>query len=150
MLHNNSDLNHSSHQPSMEDILSSIRSIVSGNKKPGEWSQKDTHMDEEDILDLRHPVEHASENTRPSPSDGFLSSQTQDALMTALDPLKKINKSSSKDSDTTISTKSLEDVVREALKPFLKPFLKDWLDLNLPQLVQTIVREEISRVLSKK
>jgi uncharacterized protein len=38
---------------------------------------------------------------------------------------------------------SLEDVVRDALRPMLK----SWLDENLPDVVDRIVRAEIERVI---
>ena len=39
-------------------------------------------------------------------------------------------------------SRSLEDVVRDTLRPMLKA----WLDDNLPQLVERLVREEIERI----
>ena len=53
MLPNTSQDLNVSQQPSMEDILSSIRNIVSGNKKPQSFERED----EDDILDLHHPVD---------------------------------------------------------------------------------------------
>jgi len=38
--------------------------------------------------------------------------------------------------------RTLEDITRE----LLRPILKDWLDDNLPELVERIVREEIGRL----
>jgi cell pole-organizing protein PopZ len=38
--------------------------------------------------------------------------------------------------------RTLEDVVREMLKPMLKA----WLDANLPNMVERLVRAEIERV----
>ncbi|HEX8231817.1 MAG TPA: DUF2497 domain-containing protein [Caulobacteraceae bacterium] len=38
--------------------------------------------------------------------------------------------------------RSLEDVVRE----LLRPLLKEWLDANLPQIVQAKVQEEVERI----
>jgi uncharacterized protein len=38
--------------------------------------------------------------------------------------------------------RSLEDVVRE----LLRPLLKDWLDANLPAIVQAKVQEEVERI----
>ncbi|MEL0090777.1 MAG: DUF2497 domain-containing protein, partial [Rhodospirillales bacterium] len=40
---------------------------------------------------------------------------------------------------------SLEDLVRD----LLKPMLKQWLDANLPNMVETLVREEIKRIRSQ-
>ncbi len=38
--------------------------------------------------------------------------------------------------------RSLEDIVRE----MMKPMLKDWLDQNLPAIVEQTVREEVERI----
>ena len=40
------------------------------------------------------------------------------------------------------SDRTLEDVVRE----MLRPLLKQWLDDNLPQIVEASVREEVERI----
>jgi hypothetical protein len=40
------------------------------------------------------------------------------------------------------NARTLEDIVKE----MMRPMLKDWLDENLPGLVERIVRAEIERV----
>jgi cell pole-organizing protein PopZ len=40
------------------------------------------------------------------------------------------------------ANRTLEDITRE----LLRPFLKSWLDENLPQIVERIVREEVGRL----
>ena len=42
----------------------------------------------------------------------------------------------------TGSTKSLEDIVRE----LMRPMLKDWLDENLPGVVERVVRKEVQKL----
>jgi cell pole-organizing protein PopZ len=39
---------------------------------------------------------------------------------------------------------TLEDIVRESLKPLLR----EWLDANLPDLVERLVRKEIERLVT--
>ncbi len=41
--------------------------------------------------------------------------------------------------------RTLEDIV----KALMRPLLKEWLDANLPHLVDRIVREEIERVVGR-
>jgi cell pole-organizing protein PopZ len=41
--------------------------------------------------------------------------------------------------------KTLEDVVKE----LLRPMLKDWLDVNLPPLVERIVEKEIVKLVGR-
>ena len=40
------------------------------------------------------------------------------------------------------SAKSLEDIVRE----LMRPMLKDWLDENLPGVVERVVRKEVQKL----
>jgi cell pole-organizing protein PopZ len=40
------------------------------------------------------------------------------------------------------SSRTLEDIVSD----MLRPMLKEWLDQNLPSVVEDLVREEIERV----
>jgi cell pole-organizing protein PopZ len=46
----------------------------------------------------------------------------------------------------TVAGNSIEGLVRQ----ILKPMLKRWLDDNLPDIVETIVREEVARVASRR
>ena len=39
-----------------------------------------------------------------------------------------------------------ENTLEDLLKDMLRPLLKEWLDANLPDLVERMVREEIERV----
>jgi cell pole-organizing protein PopZ len=41
-----------------------------------------------------------------------------------------------------IEGRTMEDIVKE----LLRPMLKEWLDANLPSLVEQIVREEVERL----
>lgn len=71
---------------------------------------------------------------RSDPQSSLMSPQTDDAVTAAFGRL----------ADTILSRdpKTLEDLVKE----MLRPMLKDWLDDNLPVLVEKLVREEIERV----
>ena len=46
----------------------------------------------------------------------------------------------------TAGGRTMEDVVLDALRPMLK----DWLDTNLPSLVEAMVAKEISRITGKR
>ncbi|HWV61943.1 MAG TPA: DUF2497 domain-containing protein, partial [Sphingopyxis sp.] len=46
----------------------------------------------------------------------------------------------------TVAGRTMEDVVLDALRPMLK----DWLDANLPPLVEAMVAKEISRITGRK
>ena len=71
---------------------------------------------------------------RPMPDRGLISSETVAAVDSAFNTL----------AHTVIgqNARTLEDLVRE----MLRPMLKSWLDDNLPNMVERIVRAEIERV----
>ena len=76
----------------------------------------------------------AREASQPPDGAESLSPETAAAVGAALDALAR--------SVAAQSPRSLEDVVRDTLRPMLKA----WLDDNLPQLVERLVREEIERI----
>ena len=107
-----------SNDPSMEDILASIRRIINEDAPPPPPLARSTPpvepapppADEEEVLDLVEPEAPAA----PSPVAG-----------------------------TPVgSGKTIEDLVRE----MLAPILRQWLDENLPDLVREQVASEISRI----
>lgn len=83
-------------------------------------------------------------------ADAILSEDSADATKDALgklkDTVKETNKRPQKDispSKELRSGETVEDLVVEALKPMMK----DWLDENLPKLVEEIVEREIDKLM---
>jgi hypothetical protein len=76
--------------------------------------------------------------------EGVVSGQTREAVAEAFSQLASQSAAAKvRDAYTKRSgDETLEDLVRMALKPVLR----DWLDRNLPGMVQTIVEREISRL----
>jgi cell pole-organizing protein PopZ len=141
-------------EPSMEDILSSIKRIIAeeGEAAPAPRQKKpirpaalaaraaaapDSAQDDDEILELSDPVP-ASKPVKPSRADDdILSRQTADASRGALEALSRlVVKPDTAGSDT------LEGLVRE----MLRPMLREWLDANLPELVEQMVAREIARI----
>jgi len=74
---------------------------------------------------------------RAAPADPILSPRTAEASRGALDALSRlIVKPEVEGGDT------LEALVRE----MLRPMLRDWLDANLPAMVENMVSQEIARI----
>ena len=104
-------------------------------------------FDENDDIvfeDLPEEPAMSAENAEPLLSDAansnLMSSVTENAAAAAFGALSSSLITSSGDART------LEDLVGE----LLKPMLKDWLDANLPSMVEEMVREEIERVSRKR
>lgn len=177
------------HEPSMEEILASIRRIISEDGEPAAAGQapapQPAAAGADDVLVLTEEVpdepaeprlavppsapepaaEAAADEPRvrlaepepeaepaPAPAEPgapqfgrrLISETAANASLAALNEL--VNR---KQRDPAIeslpmgqSNRTLEDITRELLRPMLKA----WLDDNLPQLVERIVREEIGRL----
>lgn len=154
-------------EPSMEEILSSIKRIIAEEgdaavasrtrrsrpaPKPAPFDLEEDSSDE--VLELSQPVEEqirqetpmpmgsptppeASRAQAPRPADPILSDRAAEATRGPLEALSRmVVKPEVTGSDT------LEGMVRE----LLKPMLRDWLDANLPQVVESMVAREISRI----
>ncbi|SFJ54429.1 hypothetical protein SAMN03159338_1722 [Sphingomonas sp. NFR04] len=144
-----------SSEPSMEEILASIKRIIADDE-PGAFARGRSlravpepevedapepadalvELPHEDVLELHEPI---AEEPAPvaAPVDPILSDRVAEASREKLEALSRlIVKPQVAGSDT------LEGLVRE----MLKPMLRDWLDQNLPQLVEQIVAREIARI----
>ena len=115
--------------------------------------------EEEEIIDLTEPVEEdievdltdsAEEETEPEPvtleeaepevvatkeDDSLLTNAAEKAAVSAITEL--VRKTAVEHNGIT-----LEEIVRTELKPLLK----DWLDKNLPTVIERLVQEELERV----
>ena len=144
-----------SNEPSMEDILSSIKRIIAEEgesavtartRRPARAAPPPPAMDEDEILELSEPVPAESrqaEEAAPEPvqatkpAEPILSATTAEATRGPLEALSRlIVKPDVAGSDT------LEGVVRE----MLRPMLREWLDANLPRMVEEMVQREIARI----
>jgi cell pole-organizing protein PopZ len=160
-------------EPTMEEILASIRRIISEDEPPAPAeadSASPPHGDvHEDILELTErvdesPAESADESdmdepdfessgdldiytrsaSSPDPAPPFQPSDEDDSLVSA--PTAQTASSAFGQLARSVSMpaegRTLEDVTRE----LLRPLLKDWLDRNLPGIVETAVQAEVERI----
>src|SRR5207302_2001455 len=124
-------------EPSMEEILASIRRIIADDDaskavKPAE-PPKPAHAPKPAAPPT---VEEARRqfHEQTAPERHLLSSRTTAAVDSAFNSL----------AQTVLvqNSRTLDDLVREMLRPMLKA----WLDDNLPNMVERMVRAEIERV----
>ena len=136
----------SGREPSMEDILASIKKVIAEDKEQrvsvsSADELEDAPLPEEeraeaedvDVLELNEPLAPPIDLGPPLLDEGMAghSRQSLEELQTiaaTVPPVPQIN--------------PLEDMVRE----MLKPILKQWLDEHLPQMVDEHVKREISRI----
>jgi cell pole-organizing protein PopZ len=175
-------------EPSMEEILSSIKRIIAEEesgptrgRRMGRVVQApvEEEEDEDEVLELSEPVEAVAPQPEPQPEppaavqperrpepvavapepvraeskpvsqpvtpppapaavpEAIVSSQTVAASRGALDQLARLMVKPEPGSDGT-----LEGLVRE----MLRPVLREWLDANLPGMVEAMVQSEIKRI----
>ena len=160
-------------EPTMEEILASIRRIISEDEpapapSTAEESASPPHGDEEeDVLELTERVdapedaeamfepEAATERVETSGDLDIYSRRGGEAERQDSDsygdealvspPVAATASSSFVQLARTVEMgagHTLEDIVRE----MLRPMLKDWLDTNLPGIVETAVQAEVERI----
>jgi hypothetical protein len=137
-----------SREPSMEDILSSIRRVIARDETPG--TVREARVAEaDDILDLQEQEDRAAAKEAPearelvSEASADAARQSLEALTAAVAPAAT---AAAVAAPPTAPGRTMEDVVLDALRPMLK----DWLDANLPPLVEAMVAKEISRITGRK
>ncbi len=134
------------HEPSMEDILASIKKVIAEEKElrssvrpfgPAD-DEPDAEAAEapEDVLELNEPLAPPADLGPPLLDENAIGHSRQ-----ALEQLSTIAASV----PAQPQVNPLEEMVRE----MLKPILKQWLDEHLPQIVDEHVKREISRITGK-
>lgn len=138
-----------SREPSMEDILSSIRRVIARDEAPGAAREQRAAANE-DILDLQdEEAETAAPESTPtaeelvSAASADAARQSLEALTAAIAPAAAVTMAPQA---AASPARTMEDVVLEALRPMLK----NWLDTNLPPLVEAMVAKEISRITGRR
>ena len=129
----------------MEEILASIKRVIAedgrvGAARPARGSRPAPapaadDPDEEDVLELDQPI---TEGEGLVSEDAAAASRQSLAALTAL-------RERGGDDPMPAGDGPLEAVVRD----MLKPILKDWLDRNLPDIVEELVTREIARIAGK-
>jgi uncharacterized protein len=149
-------------EPTMDEILTSIRQIMSDPEKKGERRIANKPIDE-DILDLTNllPDEANStfsgkktEKTPSKPVKKTISHPVdpqfrtgsvaleQDDLMGLLKEQRQGSSNPSKKDSQVLKQTAFEDLVRETAKPLVK----EWLDDNLPTLVREVINDHVERM----
>jgi uncharacterized protein len=131
-------------EPSMEDILASIKKVIAEEKElraaprpidsiEDEPLPEESAGSEDDVLELNEPLA-PSIDLGPPLVDEEIAGQSRQALEQLQTVAATI--------PAAPPVNPLEDMVRE----MLRPMLKQWLDEHLPQMVEDHVKREISRI----
>jgi cell pole-organizing protein PopZ len=128
-------------EPSMEAILSSIKKIIAEDDRVitraratrAAAPRKDEIEAEEDVLELTEAAEE------------LLDDHKAQSLAQSFSVLKTLAEPGAAPQIVRSGETSLEGLTRE----LLRPMLKNWLDTNLPVLVEGMVAKEIERITKK-
>ncbi len=124
--------------PSMEDILASIKKVIAEDKElraPTVAADRlqEVDDDDDDVLELDEPIASVADLGPP-----LLDESAADATRHSLDELTTVAASV----PPPPPVNPLEEMVRE----MLRPILKQWLDEHLQVMVEEHVRREITRI----
>jgi uncharacterized protein len=128
-------------EPSMEAILSSIKKIIAeddritprGKRQAAQPVRDAVPADDDDVLELTEAA------------DELLDDHKAQSLAQSFSVLKTLAEPGVAPQIVRSGETSLEGLTRE----LLRPMLKDWLDTNLPSLVEAMVAKEIERITKK-
>lgn len=150
--------------PSMEDILASIKRILNSTEEEEAASEevsvqpepkmaesasvtaeKPVEAEEVFILDPTMMVNETMSTTTETPEAPLASPDTAAAASQSMGALKRALSERNAMIQRTGSL-SLEDIVRDEVRPMIK----NWLDTHLAPVVERLVRAEIQRVVEKE
>ncbi len=137
-------MNSPGREPSMEDILASIKKVIAEEKElrtvASPRAAHDSLLPEETTIDVVEDVLELDEPLAPPADLGppLIDEDVAGHSRQALEQLQTIAATI----PAAPPANPLEDMVRE----LLRPILKQWLDDHLPQMVDEHVKREIFRI----
>ncbi len=151
-------------EPSMDDILASIRRIISDDGAPSHadvhtlTNEAPAHEGEPMLLTKRvDPIAPKAEHSMtpettpqtPAQETEWVGEPAASRAGDAFDKLSSVARAPTPAADSIAMPapgRNLEDITRE----LLRPMLKEWLDENLPAIVQSRVDEEVDRITRRR
>ncbi len=151
-------------EPTVEEILASIKQVIARDNRTVAAVQRRRRAtegvseaardaDEDvDVLDLTGMAEVAGESAAEpddEPEDtieALVNDEARASMRDSLAALAMLSQPSMPPQIVRSGETSLEGLVRE----LLRPALADWLDKNLPPMVEKLVAAEIARIVGKK
>jgi hypothetical protein len=128
-------------EPSMEDILASIKKVIAEEKelrttvRPADSAddEPEEETEDKDVLELNEPLAPPMDLGPPLVDEEVAgqSRQKLEALQTVA---------------ATVPPVPAANPLEEIIRGMLRPMLKQWLDEHLPQMVDEHVKREISRI----
>lgn len=138
-------------EPSVEEILNSIKKVIARDNRADaaierkEREQRGIKAAEavEDVFELDAAAELVDDEAEDAP---LLPENTASSMRESLAALAMLAEPGAAPQIVRSGETSLEGLTRE----LLRPALAEWLDKNLPPLVERMVAAEIARIVGKK
>ncbi|MFK4873355.1 DUF2497 domain-containing protein [Novosphingobium sp. ZW T3_23] len=146
-------------EPSVEEILQSIKQVIARDARVDTRAERAERQrrgieelravmledEDDDVLDLAETAQLApDEPTADEPA--LLQDITRNSMRESLAALAMLSEPSAPPQIVRSGETSLEALTRE----LLRPALAEWLDKNLPPMVERLVAAEIARIVGKK
>ncbi len=157
-------------EASVEEILESIKKVIARDNRAGamdarrrreseaaleddaqdaEAAEEVLELEADDAIDhaLEEPVDDAgSDGADGDEPESLLTESARTSMRDNLAALAMLAEPGARPQIVRSGETSLEGLVRE----MLRPMLGEWLDRNLPPMVEQMVRDEISRIAGKR
>lgn len=153
-------------EPSVEEILESIKKVIARDNREGAAEQRrqresegvvapepleigEDDLDAEEVLELGEEAE-IEEPARETQADAafrpLVNETARNSMQESLAALALLAKPGAQPQIVRSGETSLEGLVRD----LLRPMLAEWLDRNLPAMVEEMVSSEIARIVGKR
>ena len=158
-------------EPTVEEILESIKQVIARDNRAGaaeQRRQRETHGitdpafvpvdddDAEDVLDLAngeqfavadgYAAEDREDDDGEAASPPLVTETARASMQESLAALAMLAEPGAQPQIVRSGETSLEGLARD----LLRPALAEWLDKNLPPMVEQMVASEIARIVGKK
>ena len=157
----------SENEASVEEILESIKKVIARDSRDtairarsrkvedaeildagAEEAPEAVELNEDEVLDLSE-MEISEDNDdceATSDDTSLITEEVRGAMQENLAALAMLSEPPAKPQIVRSGETSLEGMTRD----LLRPMLAEWLDKNLPDMVETMVQAEIARITSKR
>lgn len=151
-------------EPSVEEILESIKKVIARDNRVGAAEERrmresrglaasQPDEDDDEVLDLAASSEFIDELddeedtvASDTPDSPLVTEIARSSMRDSLAALAMLAEPGAQPQIVRSGETSLEGLTRE----LLRPALAEWLDKNLPPLVERLVATEIARIVGKK
>ncbi len=141
-------------EPSVEEILESIKKVIARDNRESAGEERARRVSKEprrsvvpeEVLELGADAELVDTHEEDDSADALIGAEVRDSMRDSFAALAMLSEPGAAPQIVRSGETSLEGMVRE----MLKPMLADWLDKNLPNMVEQMVAAEIARIAGKK